>query len=282
MPTGQNVAEDHDDSDDESYIAEGEDDDETLGSQDTDIDDDEVHDLETDATMPPKKTTATPKKPSSARKSSTKEATSIESLTSDLSKMSMTNKLKPNFTYHLPVIPFHYKNNTKHIIEFLVHYPTSAPQNLKYCKVMPGGIKVAFLIDFPTWPTGKKLLEKQMGAAYREDSARVQARLQQVTHRVTDTYPAGESIHGDPQVIDLPFKCVEGDVKTDFLMTAEGMHKQPGKKHNHQQFQVYFHFKVESADDYKEPLENKKTWQLLDEFNETESEDEEDGDDMNL
>ena len=152
--------------------------------------------------MPPKKTppkSASAKKSSGTPKKDTANQPSLQDLTADLSKMSLT-KLKPNFTYELPFVPFDYKENNKHVIEFHASYPSIPIERLKYCRVLL----------FPRWATGKKLLALQMGKSYSQDSARVQAHAQQVTHYVTTNHPEKDGIMGDPQVIDLPFRCVEG------------------------------------------------------------------------
>ncbi len=98
-------------------------------------------------------------------------------------------KLKPNFTYELPLVPFDYKQGNKHVIKFHANFPSAPPSSLKYYRVLPGGRQLALLVAFPMWATGKKLLELQMGIDNNKESARVQARAQQVTHHVTTNYP---------------------------------------------------------------------------------------------
>ena len=270
--TALNVDGEYDqDSDDESYYEGDEDEEETLGSQDTDIDDDEVQDLEADAEMPPKKTppkSASAKKSSGTPKKDTANQPSLQDLTADLSKMSLT-KLKPNFTYELPFVPFDYKENNKHVIEFHASYPSIPIERLKYCRVLPGGRQVALLVLFPRWATGKKLLALQMGKSYSQDSARVQAHAQQVTHYVTTNHPEKDGIMGDPQVIDLPFRCVEGEVETNFFYSPVEMPKLKGQKHSHQQFAIFINFKVQSAEDYKEEFSSKAKEEFLGTFQES-------------
>jgi hypothetical protein len=71
-----------------------------------------------------------------------KEA-SVPDLTAVLSKMTLT-KLKPNFTYELPLVSFDYKQDNKHVIEFHANFPSSPSWS-----VLPGGRKLALLVAFP-------------------------------------------------------------------------------------------------------------------------------------
>jgi hypothetical protein len=98
-----------------------------------------------------------------------------------------------------------------------------------------------------------------MGVDYNTESDCVQARAQQVTHHVTTNYLEKDSIMGDPQVIDLPFRCLEGEVETNFLYSPVQMPKFKGVKHSHQQFAIFLAFKEQSAEDYKEEFVNTST-----------------------
>jgi lipocalin len=93
-----------------------------------------------------------------------------------------------------------------------------------------------------------------MGVDYNTESARVQARAQQVTHHVTTNYPKKD---------DLPFRCLEGEVETNFLHSPVQMPKFKGVKHSHQLFAIFLAFKVQSAEDYKEEFVNTSTAQYL-------------------
>jgi hypothetical protein len=86
-----------------------------------------------------------------------------------------------------------------------------------------------------------------MGVNYNTESACVQEHTQQVTHHVTTNYPEKDGIMEDPQVIDLPFRCLEGEVETNFLYSPVQMPKFKGVKHSHQQFAIFLAFKVQSA-----------------------------------
>ncbi|KAL7515015.1 hypothetical protein ACHAXN_012865 [Cyclotella atomus] len=123
--------------------------------------------------------------------------------------------------------------------------------------------------DKSQWATGKKLLALQMGKSYSQDSARVQAHAQQVTHYVTTNHPEKDGIMGDPQVIDLPFRCVEGEVETNFFYSPVEMPKLKGQKHSHQQFAIFINFKVQSAEDYKEEFSSKAKEEFLGTFQES-------------
>ena len=66
-------------------------------------------------------------------------------------------------------------------------------------------------------------------------------------------YPARESnVGGDPQIVDLPFKCVEGNLEANWCLDAEGMDQVKGRRFHHQQFSILMHFKVESVENYVE------------------------------
>jgi hypothetical protein len=86
---------------------------------------------------------------------------------------------------------------------------------LKYCRVLPGGRQVGFLIAMPKHFTSQSALRDEIGIhLFDPDSAIALAHAQQVAHFVSKTYPGREDfIPGNPQVIDLPFKCGEGDLK---------------------------------------------------------------------
>jgi hypothetical protein len=92
---------------------------------------------------------------------------------------------------------------------------------------------------------------------------------QQVTHYVTTNHPEKDGIMGDPQVIDLPFRCVEGEVDTNFFYSPVEMPKFKGQKHGHQQFAIFLNFKVQSAEDYKEEISSKAKEEFLGTFQES-------------
>lgn len=207
--------------------------------------------------MPTKKTppraaaaaAATPKKKPSV-------TASVEDLATDFSKINV-NKVQPDFSYHCPVIPVHYKKGVKHLIKYDVMYPSVNSACLKYCRVLPGGKQVAFLIAMPRWPTSEAFLKEELKGSWHADDALVQARSQQITHFVNKTIPARENfISGNPQIIDLPFKCVEGDVKVSWYYSPLVMPKIKGRKNSHQQFSIVMQFSVESLDQYARDFKN--------------------------
>eukprot|EP00956_Cyclotella_meneghiniana_P036844 scaffold131243_cov40-Cyclotella_meneghiniana.AAC.1 len=87
---------------DEDYAAKGEEEEEasvSLGSEDTDIDPDEVQDLEEDAKMP--RTPGSTKKSadSASAKKKSAQADPVDDLVADIGKLSM-NSMAPDFNYH--------------------------------------------------------------------------------------------------------------------------------------------------------------------------------------
>lgn len=131
-------------------------------------------------------------------------AATIDSITTDLSKINF-NQVFPTFNYICPVIPVHAKLGDKHAIYFDVYYPSAPQSNLKYCKVLPGGMKVAFLIAAPKWMCSERVLKAEMGVKWDTSDVHVQARSQQITHLIAKKYPVRENfISGNPQVIDCP------------------------------------------------------------------------------
>eukprot|EP00956_Cyclotella_meneghiniana_P024430 scaffold49001_cov77-Cyclotella_meneghiniana.AAC.1 len=257
---------------DEDYAAEGEEEASvSLGSEDTDIDPDEVQDLEEDAAKMPRTPGSTKKSANSASaKKKSAQDDPMDDLVADIAKLNM-NSMAPDFNYHCPVTPYHYKEGLKHLIAFDVQFPSVPKENLKYLRVEPGGKQVAFLIASPKFYTQEKVLKQQLGHAYKEDSARTAARYMQVTHPANKKYPGRENfIEGKPQVINLPFKCVEGDLKPVWNYWAEGQEKLEGKKYVHQQFAINLHFEVESVGSYTQVYEDDNKNILMDDFVEEE------------
>jgi hypothetical protein len=151
-------------SEDKSYT-QGNDGEETLGLHDTDIDDDEVQDLEADAKMPPKNHPL-PRRARRLPRRALPRRLPFETWQLICPKWSSPNtKLKPNFIYELPP-PFPWTTSRTTSM-----FSSAPPSSLKYCRVLPGGRQLALLVAFPRWANGKKLLELQMGIDYNTESA---------------------------------------------------------------------------------------------------------------
>ena len=83
----------------------------------------------------------------------------------------------------------------------------------------------------------------------------------QITHYVNKKYPAREStVGGDPQIVDLPFKCVEGNLEANWCLDADGMDSVSGKKFHHQQFSILMHLRLSQL---KTTLRHIRTWVVL-------------------
>jgi hypothetical protein len=88
------------------------------------------------------------------------------------------------------------------------------------------------------------------GTAFDPNLARITARATQVEHVVNSTFDSEETLlDGDPQVIDLPFKCEEGPLSGEnaawLNWCKKGGSVQYGG-HQHQQFFNIFQIKVVS------------------------------------
>ena len=82
----------------------------------------------------------------------------------------------------------------------------------------------------PKWKTSEMVLKADLGSTWDPAHVRVAARSQQIMHMVNKTFPpyCEKVIEDAPQVIDLPFKCIEGDLIVNWCYWAEGMGKQKG------------------------------------------------------
>jgi hypothetical protein len=100
------------------------------------------------------------------------------------------------------------------------------------------------------------------------------------THYTNKVHPGRDNfVCGDTQIVDLPFKCVPGDVSVNMNYFAENNDAITGEKYRHQQFTLIMSVTVVSADNYEKDFkdEGKAT---VHEFEEDEIGNEED--DMNL
>ncbi len=123
-----------------------------------------------------------------------------------------------------------------------------------------------------------------MDINWDESHHRVQARAQQVTHLVNKKYSHRDRwIEGEPEVVDLPFKCVEGDLNVTWGYWPNKMKKIA----RHQQFLPSMTIKVVSVENYATQLEEEVFAVYSDDDNDdNDDENEEEGnggdDDMGL
>ncbi len=249
-------------SDDESYN-ESEADSESLGSQDTDIDDNELADLEREAeaeaaTMPPKtrKSSRSPKKPTRP------EVEEIDVVVNDFNKVSLKKIKHYDLSYRFPMQLYTAQDGTKEIV-YLSFQVMNLPKSfLRMAKVLPGGMKFGLLMGSPKWFFEEGFLVSALGGDWNEDHARVQSRNASVVQAIRRSVSGLERfLPGDVQVIDLPFKCIEGEHTPqwgdwcthdmeDIVQANPG-----GPDVNHTQFQKTVSFLLVSQHDHLERLE---------------------------
>jgi hypothetical protein len=200
----------------ESYVP-SDDDGESLGEEDTDIDENELDDLREDAdtNMPPKKTptkgrTRSPKKPQA-------DVADVEELAENLKTSAVVSapRKQPkcySLSYRFPFSWNTAQDGLKEIVYLdfqTVNLPTSF---LRMAKVLPGGWRFGLLMGSPKWFFEEGYLITQLGNDYDENLARVQSREATVVQPIRRMASGmNRFLPGDVQVIDLPFQCVEGD-----------------------------------------------------------------------
>jgi hypothetical protein len=166
--------------------------------------------------MPTPKRNASAKKPAAADK----KKDPVLDLAARLSKARLES---PNcdFSFRCPKLMFTCRDGNKNacVIELLSALPG---EYLKHCKVMPGGQQLSILFGYPKVLASERCHRKQItqsGEAYSDASARVLARSTQVTHFVEYNFADSPSmVDGTPQIVDLPFLCMEGEVPADSIM----------------------------------------------------------------
>lgn len=209
-----------DSSEDESFEP-SDDDGESLGSRDTEVDENEVDDLIADAAlnkiaMPPKKVTMTKGRTSSRSPKKPSMSQEVEELTGNFRSASVISIPKTpkcySTSYEFPMSWNTAQDGLKEIVYLdfqTMNLPTSF---LRMAKVLPGGTRFGLLMGSPKWFFEEGYLITQLGVHYDENSARVQSREATVVQPIRKLASGmNRFVPGDVQVVDLPFKCVEGD-----------------------------------------------------------------------
>ena len=233
--------------DEDSSYKESEGEDISLGSQDTNIDESEIQDLEEEeATMP------TPKKPSTVKRTPKK---SVDNVADDFAALSVKKPAPNRIEFYSVNWSFPYQfysvvEGSKDII-YTDFFTVNLPQQyIKQAKVLRGGMQFSFGMAVPKWFYEESYSERQMGDEYDPRHARVQARSRQVIQPVRREYNSLESwILGDCQIVNLPFQCVEGDYRPHWGNWAtKGMQRVNG----HKQYQKCVTFRLVSVEDLLE------------------------------
>ena len=269
--------------DDESYN-ESSQSDISLGSNDTDINQEEVGDIVEDAaTMPtPKRSTIADKKASlsSTKKKGKTSDNPILQLAEQLAKTKIENGNV--FTYRCPKVMFTCRDGNRDAAVLEFHAPLPK-QYLRHCKVLDGGTSLSILFGYPKVFSSerchKKLLATQ-GIAYDTNSGHVLACSSQVTHFVMSNYDEGaDKIDGEPQVCKLPFKCPEGYVASEDMIWLNWPTDRyiPYKGSEHKQFLTIMAIKLNSVATYA--VQRGKHQEVVLSDSESESEDHQNNDD---
>ena len=190
---------------DKSYSA-LEQDDITLGSEDTNINQQEINDIEQEASMT-RTPTQTPKK-------STGKSKTTDDLADQLSKTSLKdNSDGTNFSQSFAKLHFTFREGAKDVAIYEVILISDSSM---LCHYLPGGQKLSILFGYPRELASERASRKiltLLGIQYDTTLARVTSRSSQVGHFINSKFEhTEEQLEGVPQIINLPFKCVEGSL----------------------------------------------------------------------
>ena len=187
----------------------------------------------------------TPAKKQAPAKPSRKSKLGVEDLTEDMSALALTLKLDHGFKF--PTYPYSYREGNKQVIKVDTFAMCNGPESLVHAKVLPGGRRLSWLFGSPRWFAEADTLRRQMGNDYHEDHVQVQARLSQVTYPVARSQNARKTLmEGEAQIVELPFKCIEGDIRPKW-----GQWDKMGQRINrHKKFLISMTLKVTSEYSY--------------------------------
>ena len=123
-------------------------------------------------------------------------------------------------------------------------------------------MKFASCVAAPKWFFEEGYLRTLMGPDWSEDHARVQSRDEMVVQPIRMRSSGLERwVMGDAQVLDLPFKCIEGDIaphwenwRTAGVEDITVTDPVTGAQVVHMQFQRTMSFRLVSVHDNRERL----------------------------
>ena len=202
-----------DNSSEESSYAGSNQSDISLGSVDSDLEEEEIEDPEEQVTMPPKTPRKTPMKAaaSATKKSQKNSSDDVLILAENLSKTSLSSN-GISFTYLCPTLRFTCRDGDKDAALYEFHTPLPQ-QFLRHCKVIDGGMKLSILFGFPRVLTTEKAHKKVLGTEgimYDPNLARVAARSSQVTHFSTATMtPLSTSLKETLKFVSCPSSALK-------------------------------------------------------------------------
>ena len=232
--------EDYDSEADEDFADESQED-ESLGDFDTDIEAEEVGDLEADLED---MVTSTRKKSMTPKKAGPKKDTdTVDGLSGHMRQMKVSTVKHVSFDWRFPMSMYSVMedNENKIYIELLkgVQLP---PEFIQHAKVLPGGMQFSLLVGVPRWMYEESYMKAHMGMGYNITSAVFHAFGRYVIQPIRKLFPGTSAcIEGTPQIVDLDEECVEGPVPYHF-----GNARTKGTEHinNSRQFQSTMTFQL--------------------------------------
>jgi hypothetical protein len=132
-----------------------------------------------------------------------------------MSKTSITEKSGMSFDFNCPRLQFTFRKETKDVAVYEV-LTTMGSNDLRHLTVLPGGDRLSLLFGYPRILSSERFSRKvleHVGITYDTNLALVVQRATQVGHEINTRFEPHETLlDGEPQVIQLPFKCLEGPV----------------------------------------------------------------------
>jgi hypothetical protein len=205
----------------------------------------------------------------SSKKAATRRSTikkspkkdSVDDVMEQLENTTLASSANYSCTYVFPWSQHREKDGVKDIVHVEFQTANLPTSYLRLAKVLPGGMKFATCMAAPKWFFEEGYLRTLMGADWSEDHARVQSRNEMVIQPIRMRTSGLERwVMGEAQVLDLPFKCIEGDVVPhwgnwrtagveDITVTDE-----MGNQVVHMQYQRTMSFRLVSMHDNRERL----------------------------
>ena len=204
--------EEYDSAADEDFSADKEDE-ESLGDVDTDIEEEEVNDLEADINMPTaRKKSVTPKKAGS------KTDDAISALSGQVGKLNISKVKYVSLDWRFPMSMYSVMEGDYNMVYIeLMKGVQLPPEYIVHAKVLPGGMQFSLLVGVPRYFYEESYMQARMGENYSTGSALFQAFDRAVIQPIRRLFPGtSNSVEGTPQIVNLEEECVEGPVPYHF------------------------------------------------------------------